>query len=155
KGACFLPPVPPQIQPRQHCSVPAPGVDLRYRPLDRVGASQETGERLRPRLDSRHRSKAWEVRMMRPPLDMRKSLDTTPAGGRRRRAHWSLWALCAAAIVVAACSETVIQHGHQFQENDLRAVTSGMSQDQVKTTLGTPTTTAAVGAGSAYYYIST
>ncbi len=29
-----------------------------------------------------------------------------------------------------------------------------MSQDQVRTTLGTPTTTATVGAGSAYYYIS-
>ena len=29
-----------------------------------------------------------------------------------------------------------------------------MSQDQVKTALGTPTTTAAVGTGSAYYYIS-
>jgi outer membrane protein assembly factor BamE (lipoprotein component of BamABCDE complex) len=29
-----------------------------------------------------------------------------------------------------------------------------MSQDQVRTTLGTPTTTAAVGSGSAYYYIS-
>jgi outer membrane protein assembly factor BamE (lipoprotein component of BamABCDE complex) len=29
-----------------------------------------------------------------------------------------------------------------------------MSQDQVRSTLGTPTTTATVGAGQAYYYIS-
>ena len=29
-----------------------------------------------------------------------------------------------------------------------------MSQEQVKTALGTPTTTAAVGSGSAFYYIS-
>ena len=29
-----------------------------------------------------------------------------------------------------------------------------MSQEQVKTSLGTPTTTAAVGSGTAYYYIS-
>jgi outer membrane protein assembly factor BamE (lipoprotein component of BamABCDE complex) len=93
--------------------------------------------------------------MMRPLLDTRKSIEATPAGSRRVRAHWSIWTLCAAAIALAACSETIIQHGHQFQENDLKSVTSGMSQDQVKTTLGTPTTTATVGAGSAYYYIST
>ena len=65
--------------------------------------------------------------------------------------------LCAAAVaclILTACGETVTKHGHQFQDNDLQQVSSGMSQDQVRTTLGTPTTTATVGAGSAYYYIS-
>lgn len=58
------------------------------------------------------------------------------------------------ALGLAACGETITKHGHQFQENDLKSITSGMSQDQVRTTLGTPTTTATVGTGSAFYYIS-
>jgi outer membrane protein assembly factor BamE (lipoprotein component of BamABCDE complex) len=70
-----------------------------------------------------------------------------------QRLAWTLGA--ATLLVLAACTETITKHGHQFQENDLRSVTSGMSQDQVKTTLGTPTTTATVGSGSAYYYICT
>jgi len=57
-------------------------------------------------------------------------------------------------VALTACSETVTMHGHQFQENDIQQVSPGMSQEQVKTTLGTPTTTASVGSGSAYYYIS-
>ena len=62
-----------------------------------------------------------------------------------------------AALVTAtltACAETIVKHGHQFHENELSQVSPGMSQEQVKTALGTPTTTAAVGTGSAYYYIS-
>ena len=95
--------------------------------------------------------------MMRSPLDMGKSIEEPPAGCRPKPAWQGRWAVGAAAaivVLVAACSETVTKHGHQFQENDLKAVTSGMSQEQVKTTLGTPTTTATVGSGSAYYYIS-
>jgi outer membrane protein assembly factor BamE (lipoprotein component of BamABCDE complex) len=66
-------------------------------------------------------------------------------------------ALCVATLltlVLTACAETITKHGHHFQENDLQQVSTGMSQEQVKTTLGTPTTTATVGSGSAYYYIS-
>jgi outer membrane protein assembly factor BamE (lipoprotein component of BamABCDE complex) len=66
-------------------------------------------------------------------------------------------ALCIAAAIglaLAACAETLTKHGHHFQENDLKQITSGMSQEQVRTSLGTPTTTATVGSGSAYYYIS-
>src|SRR5262245_43547840 len=59
-----------------------------------------------------------------------------------------------AAVALSACSETVTVHGHQFQESDLQRVSKGMGQDQVRAALGTPTTTAAVGSGSAYYYIS-
>jgi outer membrane protein assembly factor BamE (lipoprotein component of BamABCDE complex) len=64
---------------------------------------------------------------------------------------------CAAALacfVLAACAETITKHGHHFQENDLQQVSPGMSEDQVRSTLGTPTTTASVGGGRAYYYIS-
>jgi outer membrane protein assembly factor BamE (lipoprotein component of BamABCDE complex) len=63
-------------------------------------------------------------------------------------------ALAAAAVSLGGCAETVIKHGHQFQDSDLKQVSPGMSQEQVKTALGTPTTTAAVGTGSAFYYIS-
>jgi outer membrane protein assembly factor BamE (lipoprotein component of BamABCDE complex) len=58
------------------------------------------------------------------------------------------------ALGLTACAETVTKHGHQFQDSDLQQVSPGMSQEQVKTALGTPTTTAAVGTGSAFYYIS-
>jgi outer membrane protein assembly factor BamE (lipoprotein component of BamABCDE complex) len=59
-----------------------------------------------------------------------------------------------AAVALSACSETVTVHGHQFQDTDLQRVSKGMGQDQVRAALGSPTTTAAVGTGSAYYYIS-
>lgn len=58
-----------------------------------------------------------------------------------------------AAVLTAACSTTVTKHGHLFQENDTTQVAPGMSQDQVRGALGSPTTTATVGAGSAFYYI--
>jgi outer membrane protein assembly factor BamE (lipoprotein component of BamABCDE complex) len=57
-------------------------------------------------------------------------------------------------VALAACGETITKHGHQFQDNELQQVTPGMSQEQVKTALGSPTTTATVGSGTAYYYIS-
>ena len=73
--------------------------------------------------------------------------------GRRSNALRMALALALTAAL-AGCAETVIKHGHQFQDSDLKQVSPGMSQDQVKTALGTPTTTAAVGTGSAFYYIS-
>jgi outer membrane protein assembly factor BamE (lipoprotein component of BamABCDE complex) len=78
--------------------------------------------------------------------------DTTFTAGAR-----CAQVLCIAAwlaLGLTACAETITKHGHQFQENDLKQISPGMSQEQVKTALGTPTTTAAVGSGSAYYYIS-
>ena len=58
------------------------------------------------------------------------------------------------AIACAGCAETITKHGHLFQENDLAQISPGMSSEQVKTSLGTPTTTASVGTGTAFYYIS-
>lgn len=67
-------------------------------------------------------------------------------------------AIGAAALVLLAalggCSETITKHGYQFRETDLQSVQPGMSTEQVRSTLGTPATTAEVGSGSAYYYIS-
>ena len=59
-----------------------------------------------------------------------------------------------AAVSLAACAPTIIKHGHQFQDNDVQNVQTGMSQGQVQGVLGSPTTTATVGAGQAFYYIS-
>lgn len=63
-------------------------------------------------------------------------------------------AVLAAALAVSACSEQITKHGHQFHDTDLQAVQPGMSQEQVRATLGTPATTAVVGSGNAFYYIS-
>jgi outer membrane protein assembly factor BamE (lipoprotein component of BamABCDE complex) len=59
-----------------------------------------------------------------------------------------------AAIALAACSEQVIVHGHQFRENDVMQIQPGMGQEQVRMALGSPTTTSATGGTNAYYYIS-
>lgn len=59
-----------------------------------------------------------------------------------------------ATLALAACSEKITVHGHQFHATDLQAVQPGMSQEQVRATLGTPATTAVVGNGNAFYYIS-
>jgi outer membrane protein assembly factor BamE (lipoprotein component of BamABCDE complex) len=58
------------------------------------------------------------------------------------------------AIWLTGCSSTTTRHGQLFQDNDLQQIAPGMTQDQVKLTLGSPNTTAAAGTGNAYYYIS-
>ena len=72
------------------------------------------------------------------------------------RARLACGAMCRGVgrVMLTACGETITKHGHHFQDNDLQQVSSGMSQDQVRSTLGTPTTTATVGSGTAFYYIS-
>lgn len=65
------------------------------------------------------------------------------------------FAVLASAIPLAACgTPTITKHGQQFRATDLQAVQPGMSQDQVRTALGTPATQAVIGDGKAYYYIS-
>lgn len=59
-----------------------------------------------------------------------------------------------AAVAVTGCGEQITKHGHQFQQTDLQSIQPGMSQEQVKATLGSPATSANIGTGSAYYYIS-
>lgn len=59
-----------------------------------------------------------------------------------------------AAIALAACEPTITQHGAQFHAGDLQQVQPGMTQEQVRMNLGTPSTTAVVETGQAFYYIS-
>ncbi len=64
-------------------------------------------------------------------------------------------AVVASTVMLAACgTPTITKHGQQFRATDLQSVQAGMSQDQVRTALGTPATTAVVGDGRAFYYIS-
>lgn len=62
--------------------------------------------------------------------------------------------LSVAALGAAGCSETVLKHGHHFRQTDLQQISPGMAQDQVRASLGTPTTTSPLKSGTAYYYIS-
>ena len=71
---------------------------------------------------------------------------------RRMLGNAMLATICAFAL--AACSEQIIKHGHQFRENDAQQIQPGMSQEQVKLQLGTPATTATINNGQAYYYIA-
>jgi len=81
---------------------------------------------------------------------MRRVCSAHEAGRERAVASWvpgrvprrSLVLAALVAILCTGCVETVTKHG------------PGMSAEQVKTSLGTPTTTASVGTGTAYYYIS-
>jgi outer membrane protein assembly factor BamE (lipoprotein component of BamABCDE complex) len=70
------------------------------------------------------------------------------------RRDWRAPLGIALALGLAGCSQQVIKHGHQFGESDVQQIQPGMSQDQVRLALGTPTTTASVGTGNAFYYIS-
>ncbi|WP_424956588.1 outer membrane protein assembly factor BamE [Hyphomicrobium sp. 1Nfss2.1] len=63
-------------------------------------------------------------------------------------------AMIAAALALAGCDSSVIKHGVQFHEGDLQQIQPGMTQEQVRMNLGTPSTTAVVGTSQAYYYIS-
>jgi len=55
---------------------------------------------------------------------------------------------------LSGCTTQLTKHGHQFRATDLQRLQPGMSQDEVKLALGTPTTTSTVNEGAAYYYIS-
>jgi outer membrane protein assembly factor BamE (lipoprotein component of BamABCDE complex) len=58
------------------------------------------------------------------------------------------------AMSAGGCASSVTRHGQLFQDNDLQQLGPGMTQEQVKLTLGSPNTTATAGNGKAYYYIS-
>jgi outer membrane protein assembly factor BamE (lipoprotein component of BamABCDE complex) len=76
------------------------------------------------------------------------------ASGVRVRAGFRALGVAVVLMMATGCAETIVKHGHQFRETDLQQVTPGMTAEQVKLTLGTPTTTSAVATGNTYYYIS-
>jgi outer membrane protein assembly factor BamE (lipoprotein component of BamABCDE complex) len=74
--------------------------------------------------------------------------------GQKVAAHTAVCAVALGALTLAACSPTVIKHGHQFQDNDVQQVQTGMSNGQVMGLLGSPTTTATLNGAQTLYYIS-
>ena len=77
---------------------------------------------------------------------------TCAAGRRGARIASAL--LLAGFLAGCGAGAVVTKHGHQFQASDLQQIQPGMGQEQVRMTLGTPTTTSSVGTGDAFYYIS-
>lgn len=61
--------------------------------------------------------------------------------------------VCAVAVLLTACAGQIDHHGHLFTDVDLQQIQPGMSQDQVRLTLGTPDTTGTID-GDVFYYIS-
>jgi outer membrane protein assembly factor BamE (lipoprotein component of BamABCDE complex) len=63
-------------------------------------------------------------------------------------------AVFACAFALSGCSETITKHGQLFKEGDIQQIQPGMGQEQVRLSLGTPTSTTTTGSGQVYYYIS-
>lgn len=66
--------------------------------------------------------------------------------------------LVGTAGLMSGCGGTsiakVTKHGHQFRATDAQLVQPGMSQEDVRLSLGTPTTTSRAPTGQTFYYIS-
>src|SRR5690606_37769779 len=60
------------------------------------------------------------------------------------------------AAIPAACSSAAIvtKHGHSFQPSELQQIQPGMTQEQVRMVLGTPSTPRFVRPGAVLYYIA-
>lgn len=74
------------------------------------------------------------------------------AGGSARLVRVPV-VLCATVFLLMACVGQVDRHGHLFTDVDLQQIRPGMSQDQVRLTLGTPDTQGTLD-GDVFYYIS-
>jgi outer membrane protein assembly factor BamE (lipoprotein component of BamABCDE complex) len=85
---------------------------------------------------------------------MKVQMTQNGAQGRKTAAALLLSLLASTAVLAGCGTPTITKHGQEFRPTDLQAVQAGMSQDQVRTALGTPATTAVLGDGHAYYYIS-
>lgn len=60
----------------------------------------------------------------------------------------------AATALTAGCAEQTIRRGYYLSAGDIQQIQPGMGKEQVRASLGTPTTTSSVNSGSAFYYIS-
>jgi outer membrane protein assembly factor BamE (lipoprotein component of BamABCDE complex) len=65
----------------------------------------------------------------------------------------AILALLISAFFIVSCAGQVDRHGHLFTDVDLQQIQPGMSQDQVRLTLGTPDTRGTLD-GDVFYYIS-
>ncbi len=89
-----------------------------------------------------------------PILRRSKLTRLSPNGRAVRRPTKTILALVCAAVLSTGCAEQITKRGHIFHDSDLVQIQNGMSQDQVRMVMGTPTTTTTSGSGNVYYYIS-
>ena len=87
------------------------------------------------------------TRIMRHGKLTRRSPNSAPG-------RWAWAVLVAAGLAMAGCAPEITTHGHIFHDTDLAQLQPGMTQDQVRMVMGTPTTTTTAGTGNVYYYIS-
>ncbi len=78
-----------------------------------------------------------------------------PASNGLRRALLCSGLFLAAAAVLSGCSRDIEHRGYQARAQDLQQLRIGMTKDEVRSTLGSPSTTATVQhQGDSFYYIS-
>lgn len=83
-----------------------------------------------------------------------RTAPASPVNVRRRRCGSALGAVAVCAVLLAGCTSTTLRHGHLLNPGDLQQVQPGMTEDAVRSALGTPDTTSALPGGNAFYYIS-
>lgn len=93
-------------------------------------------------------------RYMLRPSDTGTATAASPAKVRGGQAQWIIPVSLTICLAAGGCAEQITKHGHMFRETDAQTVQPGMGQDQVKMSLGSPTTTTTSGTGNIYYYIS-
>ena len=77
----------------------------------------------------------------------------TQEKGKRVRNGSGIAVAFAMALFLSGCAGQIDRHGHLFTDVDLQQIQPGMSQDQVRLTLGTPDTRGTLD-GDVFYYIS-
>ena len=83
---------------------------------------------------------------------MTKTLKKTTKPQLRVRACTPV-VIITATFLLLGCAGQIDRNGHLFTDVDLQQIQPGMSQDQVRLTLGTPDTQGTLG-GDVFYYIS-
>jgi outer membrane protein assembly factor BamE (lipoprotein component of BamABCDE complex) len=78
-----------------------------------------------------------------------------PASNKFHRALLCSGLVLAAAAVLSGCSRDIEHRGYQARAEDLQKLQLGMSKEDVRSSLGSPSTTATVQhQGDSFYYIS-
>jgi len=81
--------------------------------------------------------------------------NSAPASNGLRKALLSVGLVLAATSVLAGCSRDIEHRGYQVRAQDMDKLRIGMSKEEVRGALGSPSTTATVQhQGDSFYYIS-
>ena len=78
-----------------------------------------------------------------------------PASNSLHKTLLSAGLILAATAVLAGCSRDIEHRGYQVRDQDMQKLQIGMTKEEVRSALGSPSTTATVQyQGDSYYYIS-